>query len=274
MQERDLGRFAPQHSSNKENLEIEARKETLYTVRFGGLGIAAKPGAGSSSLAEREAETFQIPLYKVGDLVRKKAGVTERSTGFIKRRPSVDFAVDEGVRGIVRNANIQNPLIFEAQIGCLTALDEYRKLEFEGAPPNAPIVKVLIWATKEIRIDRLKAASDSKGENKSRAQIERETTDREKNDPVYWKSLYPDLVGEDNPLEMGARDAQGKRIYDFEINSTDLTADEVQQELNDFLLGLKLIERKSSFLIPNQRRIWASNDGEFLQFDDIGDENI
>lgn len=229
---------------DRNNLTTPEGRERLWVPRFGILAISGAPGAGTSTLARMEGEEYKIPVDYVGELMRKATGTTERSIGFTERDPLLDLAIDEGVRHAVSVASVDNPRVIEAQIGCATALDEYRKLEAEGKAPDAPIVKIHIWATKEIRIDRLKAASDAKGEGKSRAEIERETNERERENPGWWRGLYPDLIGEDSPHKMNARTAQGKRMYDYEINSTQMTPEEVQEELHDFLSGLR-------FIVPN-----------------------
>lgn len=221
------GNFAPQHTLSNERVRSLEEKEVDWQARFGLVVISGKPGAGTSSAARILAEKYSSGLYKAGDTIRELGNNQERvPSGFIQRAREVDYAVDERVRRMVMDANIKHPQIAEAQIGSLTALETQMAIERTGKMPNAPIVRILIWATKEERIKRLKKASDLKGQNKTIEQIRYETTIRERDDIEHWKELYPTLIGEYNPLEKDAKDAMGNLIYNIEIDNSDLDGEE------------------------------------------------
>lgn len=188
-------------------------KEKQWDTDLGLIVISGKPGAGTSSAAKILASLYNAELYKAGDTVREMAGNKERAGGFIERDPEIDHAVDAQVRRMTMNAVKGRPAIAEAQIGGATALETIQGLETEGKYPVAPIIRILFWADKKERVRRLKAASDENGENKKYLEILKRTTNRERDDLAYWRNLYPNLIGEDNPLNKNAKDARGNPIY-------------------------------------------------------------
>ncbi len=304
---------------NKEWQEI---KEKDWEVDFGLLSISGKPGSGTSSTAKILASLYQAELYKAGDTIRELAGATDR-TRSIKRDPIVDSFVDGTIREKVSAVKKGKPVIVEAQIGGATVLETIQYLKREGNYPDATIIRILFWATKEERVKRLKLASDASvdekqnklallleggtneevnkalgdeiyekfgeleiiedkelkqeaekklgeyakihhegtveekrkllmilGESlrkKSYDQIYKETTEREKNDLLWWKQLYPDLIGEDNPLEKNAKDAKGNYIYTTPaFDNTDWgTPERTAYEVHNHLVELGQVRPKT-----------------------------
>lgn len=228
--------------------------ESKWETNFGSLVIAGEKGAGSSTLAKDRAGAYGIPeskLLMVGEYIRKKIEDDQgrKVLGFVDRDPQIDYEIDSIVRNIVMRASRNNPHIVEAQLGGLIALDTIKKAQSEGARPAGPAIKVLVWARKEVRVKRIQQREGGM----SLKDVRELTRNREEGDLDYWKSLYP-WMGNINPLEKGARDSEGKRIYDFEIDSSDLNVTQTSLELHDFLENLGLVEeRKNLFLGYNPR---------------------
>ncbi len=245
---------------NESNLTFDSRKyfkspETKWETNFGALVIAGEKGAGSSTLAKDRAAAYDIPeskLLMVGNYIRDRieAETGRKILGFVDRDPEIDYEIDSIVRNIVMKAARHNPHIVEAQLGGLIALDTLKKAHAEGIKPMGPVIKVLVWARKDIRIKRIQEREGGM----SLKDVRELTRNREEGDLEYWKSLYP-WMGDINPLEKGARDAEGRRIYDFEIDSSDLTVQETSQELHDFLEPLGLVEEKRDLFLGYQRPI-------------------
>ncbi len=227
-------RITPPDSSSAEpdiiiagkEIDLLRSKEIEFRGKFGLVVVSSKPGGGSSSLARSQNQKYNTILFTAGDVVRALSGTQERAPGFIERDAQIDRGVDDRVRQMVIHANKNNPAIAEAQIGCLTALDAQREIESYGIFIDAPILRILLWARKDVRDRRLYEAARNRGEHISLSRIRERTSARERGDLVYWKSLYPDLIGNDDPLEKGAKDARGEYIYDIEIDNTEDTSPE------------------------------------------------
>lgn len=87
-------------------------------------------------------------------------------------------------------------------------------------------------------------------EFKTREQIWKDTTDRERDDLNYWRKLYPNLIGEHNPLEKNARDAKGNNIYSAPaFDNTDWgSADRTAYEVHKYLAELGFVRPKTQML--------------------------
>ena len=246
--ERDIpSEIAPEEKSDLiiggQEFDLLTSPEIKWKANFALLVISGKPGSGTSSLARGLKEKYDTGLFTAGDIVRKLSDTPERAPGFIERDRKIDEGVDNEIRQMVIRANKENPSIAEAQIGCLTALDAQRNLEKSGVVIyNSPIIRILLRAEKDIRYERLLDAARKRGEDISLEQIEQRTSARELGDNNYWRELYPDLIGEDDPLEKEARDARGELIYDIEIdNSEDSGPEQTMNEMHIRLMRMGLV---------------------------------
>jgi cytidylate kinase len=228
-----------------------ARTPEVWKPNFGLIVVSGKPGAGTTSLATRMSEEFGISgnLYKAGDTVRRLQGVIDRAPNFIERDQMIDIAVDEEVSRMVRNASYGHPAIAEAQIGAATATQALRESNAEGRAIEAPVIRILLWATADVRIHRMYLAARAKGENISLNEIRERTRMRELGDRKHWKDVHS-YLGDGDPLEMGARDAYGEKIYYIEINNTHYSADQTYNDVLSSLRNMRMIVKNP---LPTQQ---------------------
>lgn len=227
-----------------QNAEIIKAPEK-WNVHYGLLVISGPPGAGTTSLAKGLVELTGSSLYTVGLTVREMAGEDERAPDFVDRDPKVDALVDERVRQMVIHSDKTNPAIAEAQIGAITALDIQRSIMEQGlSQDDNPVIRILLTARKDVRDDRVYKDSRRKGDINhitgklyTREEIRKRNTNRAKEDVEWWKGLYPNLIGDDHPHQLGARDAQGRKIYHLEFDNSDHTSP--QETLMEVLNSLR-----------------------------------
>lgn len=245
----------------------EVRREEIikipekWNIDAGGMTISGPAGVGTTSLARSLAEITGARLITVGQIIRERAGETSRAPGFVERDPKVDADVDEEVRQLVIKADKTNPFIAEAQIGGFSALDIQRQMEAEGISiEENPVIRILLTARKEVRDERMYKASRAKGEINeetgkpyTRDEIRRNNSNRAKADIAWWKKLYPDRIGEDHPHHLGARDAQGRKIYHLEFDNSDhTTPEQTLLEVLGALRELGLITPIEEQMEPNK----------------------
>lgn len=256
----EFKRFKPQKSffetieTDVESIDWKSEwlaiKEQKWDTDLGLLVISGKPGAGTSSAAKLLSSLYEASLYKAGDTIRELAGHSERASGFIKRDPAIDHVVDQKIRNLTVSAVKGKPSIAEAQIGAATVLETIQGLETSKQYPKGPIFRILFWATKKERVRRLKQASDDEGQNKLYDEIWKDTTDREKDDLSYWRNLYPNLIGSDNPLEKNALDAKGNPIYNTPVfdNTNWGSPERSAYEVHKYLSEMGIVRPKTAMV--------------------------
>jgi hypothetical protein len=85
-------------------------------------------------------------------------------------------------------------------------------------------------------------AAKEKGENISLQEIRERTRLREIGDRKHWKDVHS-YIGDGDPLEIGARDAFGEKIYDIEINNTHYSAEQTYNDVLSSLRNMRMITR-------------------------------
>lgn len=243
---------AAERRPNEPTPILEAtRTPEIWIPNFGLVVISGKPGAGTTSLAKRIAADCGIydNLYRAGDSMREFLEIADRAPGFLERDQAVDKMVDDRVSNMVRSANIGRPAVAEAQIGTGTTTEVLKKMEAEGIEPAAPVIRVLLWATADVRHGRMYRAAHEKGETTTWSEIRENTRQREREDLQHWRDMYS-WIGKDNPLEIGARDANGNKINDIEIDNTHYSADQTYYDVMGSLRNMRMVTRNPAVKLP------------------------
>jgi predicted cytidylate kinase len=167
------------------------------------LVIGGPPGSGKTTVAERWAKSHRYALISAGTKFRamaKARGMTLESLGrAAEEDPSIDRALDraileeirsKGAAGadVVVDGRIQAHLLAREGIRCL---------------------KVLIDAPIDVRARRV-----AQRENKPVADARREIVAREASERIRYKEIY-------------GIDLRDRSVFDFVIDSSDRTPDEI-----------------------------------------------
>ena len=211
------------------------------------INVASMTGHLRILPSEGTKAKFTSPTLKVEELeslMREFVTDVEAGTHSKNGWPNTCYGMSKlSVIALTKVIARNEPKIIEAQLGGLIALDTLKRATEGNLRPVGPVIKVLVWARLPERVKRIQEREG--GVLKA---IKAATRNREEKDLAYWKSLY-EWMGDINPLEKGARDAEGKRIYEYEIDSSDKNPQAVQQELHDFLLNVGAVEEKKNLFL-------------------------
>ena len=188
-----------------------------YKLNLGGITISGPSGTGKTTLARLAAERYQIPNQrniKIGDLMRK-AQNKQKEEGAIERPLNLDEQMDQSQRTLIQQATINEPFILEGRLSGFITKQEREK------NPNLPVISILLTASYNKSIERIKKRNPSMTEN----EIAQKSAERAANDLQIWKGIHPELNDPYNPA-----------YYDIIINTDSLNPQEVLEHIHNELL--------------------------------------
>lgn len=221
-----------------------------YKFNFGVLTISGPSGAGKTRFAEELCDALGIPqenFFKAGGKVRgeyrKKSG--EEIVGIFKRGRKVDQNIDSEQAEIIRNANPSSPIIMEGRLAAIIAAEENAKAVKEGKPPY-PVITFNISVDEDVAAQRIfnrqyEKAHENGQPLPTRALVKRLTRERHEADLKPWSRDHAILIGHD-PFDPDLKDEDGNQVYDYTINSSHASVNEMVQSFIAALVAHEALE--------------------------------
>lgn len=166
--------------------------------------IGGLPGSGKTTLAKKLAEKLNINFYSMGDLRRqmaKEIGMTiDQLNKLGEKDPYTDKKVDEQQKTLGEK---EDNFVIESRLG------------FYYLPSDT--IKIFLTADPKIRAKRIMSNAREEEKYKSLEEAVKKIDKRTKSDIKRYKKYYPEI-------KTSCYDILN---YDFVINTTKLTIDEV-----------------------------------------------
>lgn len=237
--------------SDQSTTETLKTPEKEWRTRFGVIVISGLPGSGTTSVAADLAAKYGIPgenLITIGNIMRNyNREITGREIlGPMNedlRTRSLDEELDQITTNAVDNANTTNPMIIEAQLGGYMAKKAVDKAFNKNGALGAPVIKILFYARLDERKKRIQKRELVKNPeyHLSLKEISRLTHERQNSDLKKWRDAHPELEGV-IPLVLGAKDENGEPIYDYELDTSDITQIQVTDRIHRWLTQIGLVQ--------------------------------
>jgi cytidylate kinase len=250
--------------------EITPERESLNLVKI--LVISGRSHTGKDITAEILHDNYGWPVEDGKSIFERRTGV---ETGHILRDPLIHKRFDRFQAKFFRTATPADATIWQTRLGGIILAEErdrrakeIQKVQWAkqlGAevhvPGLIPAVSVLIWARKEVRIDRAygyaiknweeQMANPIEGselpEKPTKSEIESKLDQRSRGDILDWMSLHPKYLrnGRD-PFDRKLSRENGGPVYDIFIDTSDKTPEEVVAYLVNEAKKLGAVEEKNS----------------------------
>ena len=273
-----------QQEQGPRNGESLVSREILVPL-FGGITISGRSGTGKTVAMELLAQKYGIKTErkrKTGEIIREITQARRTSRGFMERSEEVDERVDSEQKQIIESASVDNPFILEGRLAGFLAAE------------NPNVVKVLFVAKSEIRMRRIfKRALEDRDEEIGHLQkdleaaygknadpsvisyfletlsavqeeeitletVKKKEQERERGDLVRWRKTHPAL-SEVDPFNPANRDSNGRHIYNFVVNTNQLSAEQVVNQINKALIEEGFLEtRHEEDIFPKNAVVFQS----------------
>lgn len=224
---------------NKETIKSPEKFRTKVSIL-----ITGRSGVGKTKVAEKLGGMLGIPperITKAGQLMREQLG---DMVGYKERPLTVDRKLDEMQAQLIRNATFDNPFILEGRMSGVIAAKEKRKAKRKRK--EIPIVSFILLGKNEVRFERIWKRWNEHNPNdlKTLKEIKEQTQERERLDKQTWSRVHPEIPNGD-PFNTANRDKEGNRIYDYIINTTYLSVQEVTEKMFNILKDAGFVEKQS-----------------------------
>jgi cytidylate kinase len=195
--------------------------------------ISGPSRTGKTSAANILAERYAIPNIKIGEMFRERTGIDTSS--FVERDPVIDREMDTLQSELIRSASTESPFILEGRLAAFLASQERAKRDL-------PVVTVLFWAPREVRMERQlrKVRRDLPERNVTLAELAAGEREREARDMAIWKSIHPGLDAE-NLFDPDLTDGNGRPVYDLVVDTRMGMPDACADHVHEWLLAKNLI---------------------------------
>jgi cytidylate kinase len=221
----------------KENLH---NTETLRTEYYPiALMIYGRPGTGQSAIAEELSKRSGIKLYRAGgikrDEIRSQTG--QEIIGKLNLSEDEDRRIDQEIKREIKEATASGKVIIDAKLSNVIFREMIRDAKKTGQRRPKGIGVLIVAQTetrmKRIRLREIKKYVKTTGIPFEQAEkdpqfslqtIHKKTMERERGDLERWRKIHPQLANID-PFNTVNKDNFGNKIFDFHINTTELTVE-------------------------------------------------
>lgn len=232
--------YIPQPATAETDAPVEKtpRKELVFNV--GGIVISGYPGTGKSRVIDGLVKRLGISenrKFKMGNLMRQAAyeATGEHVLDYYNRSVEADIALDNMQRDMLQYATPSNPFILESKLGGYLAHELREKAKAANQPPP-PVVTILLTGDEGTLLQRVYKRERKNHPGLIKEKSDEKTKNRQKLDLEQWGLANPDLVGID-PLSPASA-----HLYDIVVDTTNLTAKEVEEEIYRKLKEMRAIE--------------------------------
>lgn len=184
--------------------------------------ISGPPGSGKTTVGKILAKKLKIKFYSSGDFFRKLASLKKMKINefsrYCENNPHVDTLIDKKqIEFGKKNKNF----VLDSRLGFFFIPDS---------------IKIYLDANRKIRSQRIKKAKRKDEKNKKIKDVFKSTLEREKSERRRWIKLY-DV------------DYKNKKNYDFVINTTHLSVNEIVERIINYLQKKKYKNHERKKLI-------------------------
>lgn len=241
---------------NFRNTEIERYK--YYPTR---LLIYGRPGTGQSAIAEELSKRSKIKLYRAGGIKREELRQVTGAEiiGYHHFEKEEDSQIDTEIAREILQATKDEKVIIDAKLSNVIFREIAKKIA-KNKGEKLEGIGILIVAKAEVRFKRIRQREIKKYMEKTGVSFEEaqkrpefsprsihlKTLEREQGDLNRWRINHPQLRGID-PFNTANKDNQGHKIFDFHINTTDLSVTQGADLIEAILLTkYKTMEKKKA----------------------------
>lgn len=237
----------------RDKKEVAEAEPVLYLPNFDVLVISGYAGTGKTTAGE-DVDQVMIGtrFIKVGETVRAE------NKDIINVAPETDFDIDQRQRQKMIDSQNSLPLIVESNFGSVLGKDVRKRL-----PEGPDIVTIFLTAGKDVRDERLIRRKKQDHPERTREEIIQEEDERERKFASRMKTLYPELLRGQDPVDPNITTVDGERIYDLVLDTTNLSKEQVGKALLKLLIenGLVSSFRREDF----EKGELGNNDYELIK---------
>ena len=207
--------------------------------------ISGHPGTGTTTLIDKLGSLYSLKpeqIIKVGDLFRQNSRdkTGHDILGYYQREITEDLSIDQMQKNLLLDSNPEVVFILESRLGGFFTNEI-------GHPPN--IVTLLLTTKEEVRFKRV---FERDNPDISFEQYGKEIKQRQEKDLKQWQEAYPDLrsrassayheVASSAYPQMDTNPLDNPKLYDFQIDNTNLDIDQTVEAVNSKLMELGAVE--------------------------------
>jgi len=254
--------------SQPERIDAEITPETENFILRKILVISGPSYTGKDIVAEILHDKHGWPIEDGREMFERRTGV---ETGHMRRDPSLHRRFDGLQAKFFRRATPDHACIWQTRLGGIILAEErdrrakdIQKVQWanqRGADiPKLgviPAVSVLLWARKDVRVERAYQVALRKWElditdqpegselpiKPTKTDIESRLDARAKGDVLDWMPLHPKyLKHKRDPFDRKLSRENGGPVYDIFIDTSDLTPEQVAEAIVRESMSLGAIE--------------------------------
>ena len=172
------------------------------------LTISGPPGSGKSTVAKKIAKRLDYDYFSTGMLLREYAAAHNLTLIEVSQKAEIDKSIDEEIdKRQIEIGRKKDNIVMDG------------RLSFHFIPNS---IKIFINAQVLVRAKRICNDPNREEENRSVEQAVEDINNREDSEKKRFKKYYN-------------VDTYDKENYDFVIDSSTLTPDEIVREICDFI---------------------------------------
>jgi cytidylate kinase len=261
----------------------ESTAREIFVLKKRAITISGRSGTGKTVTMDRLGDKYGIKRkIKTGDLMRRLTNTGNTSRGVIQREESVDQAMDNEQRDILKSASLDDQVILEGRLAGVIAAGDPDILKVLFVAPSETRMRRILSRALEDKTDAkfnlqrevekaLKSNADpavvsylydriNEEENEvlNLKTVKKKEKDRELWDLARWREQHSELVGID-PFNPVNRNHQGQLIYDLIVNTGKLTIDQTVLLITEKLIDKSIVEKGIAESLSKKAVIFQSN---------------